>query len=157
MNHLLMQVLNGVAIVATAVVFGTDVFFALVGKKAAAKSKDASIADLTAHFHEVADARMPIIGITAIVTTLMQVILAGLKTTHGQLASVALVALLGHLAIYFTISKPVNNIMVDGIKFGRIVSNIRVLQQRWDKVIGLRALLLLLAMMGLILINYVKQ
>jgi hypothetical protein len=115
MNTVLMQVLNGAAIVATAVVFGTDVFFALVGKKAAAKSNDSSIADLTAHFHEVADARMPLIGITAIITTLTQVILAGWKTTHGQLASVALAALLAHLAIYFTISKPINNIMVEGV------------------------------------------
>jgi hypothetical protein len=157
MNTVLMQVLNGAAIVATAVVFGTDVFFALVGKKAAAKSKDSSIADLTAHFHEVADARMPLIGITAIITTLTQVILAGVQTTYGQLASVALAALLAHLAIYFTISKPINNIMVEGVKFGRIVDNIRQLQQRWDKVIALRALLLLIAILGLITINYLKQ
>ncbi|WP_175404134.1 hypothetical protein [Mucilaginibacter sp. PPCGB 2223] len=44
MNTLILHILNGVAIVATAVVFGTDVFFTLVGKKAAAKSQDASIA-----------------------------------------------------------------------------------------------------------------
>ena len=156
MNTVLMQVLNGAAIVATAVVFGADVFFALVGKKAAAKSKDASIADLTAHFHEVADARMPVIGITAIVTTLLQIVFAGVTTLQGQLAVVALAALLIHLAIYFTISKPVNEVMVEGIKFGRIVSNIRQLQQRWDRVIVLRALLLLVAITGLMMINYIK-
>jgi DMSO/TMAO reductase YedYZ heme-binding membrane subunit len=156
MYILLMHLLNGVAILATAVVFGTDVFFALVGKKAAAKSKDSSIADLMAHFHEVADARMPFIGITAIVATLLQVIIAGLQTIRGQLAIGALIALLIHLSIYFIISKPVNNVMVEGIKFGRLVSNIRQLQQRWDKVIALRALLLLTAMAGLLMINYAK-
>jgi hypothetical protein len=156
MNPLILHTLNGVAIVATAVVFGTDVFFALVGKKAAAKSKDASIADLTAHFHEVADARMPFIGITAIVTTLLQVVLNGIQTTQGQLASVSLAALLIHLAIYFTISKPVNIVMVEGVKFGRIVSSIRALQRRWDQVIDLRAVLLLIAITGLILINYIN-
>ena len=156
MNTVLIQVLNGASIVATAVVFGPDAFFALVVKKAAAKSKDSSIADLTAHFHEVADVRMPFVGITAMLTTLMQVVAVGVQTIHGQVAVVALAALLAHLAIYFTISKPVNNIMVEGLKFGRIVNNIRQLQQRWDKVIALRALLLTVAILGLIIINYLK-
>jgi hypothetical protein len=150
-----MQILNGTAIVATAVVFGTDVFFALVGKKAAAKSKDTSIADLMGNFHETADARMPVIGITAMVTTLLQVAFAGLYNIHGKLALIALAALLLHLIIYFIVSKPVNNTMVEGVKFGRIVSNIRQLQERWDKVIDLRAILLLIAMIALIMFNYV--
>jgi hypothetical protein len=154
MNTVLLHILNGIAIVATAVVFGTDVFFALVGKKAIAKSKDSSVADLMGHFHEVADARMPIIGVTAVVTTLLQVIFAGVQTISGQLAIVALAALLVHLFIYFTIAKPVNNILVEGVKFGRLVNNVRQLQQRWDKVINLRAALLLIAITSLVLVNY---
>ena len=154
MSTLLMHILNGVAIVATAVVFGTDVFFALVGKKAAAKSKDGSIADLMGHFHEVADARMPFFGAAAILASLLQLIIAGLHNTQGQLACLALLALLVHLIVYLTVAKPVNNIMVDAIKFGRLVNNIRELQLRWDKVISLRALLLLLAITSLVVINY---
>lgn len=68
MNTVLLPILNGIAIVTTAIVFGTDVFFALVGKKAATKSNELSIADVMGHFHEVADARMPVIGVTALVT-----------------------------------------------------------------------------------------
>lgn len=154
MNNALIHLLNGTAIIATAVVFGTDVFFALVGKKAAAKSKDPSLADLMGHFHEIADARMPVIGITAIVTTLLQVILNDIYTLQGQLAAVSLAALLVHLGIYFAVSKPINNIMVQGVRFGRIIANIRQLQQRWDKVINLRAVLLLVAITALIMINY---
>ncbi|MBE9463706.1 DUF1772 domain-containing protein [Dyadobacter subterraneus] len=154
MNNALIHLLNGTSIVATAVVFGTDVFFALVGKKAAAKSKDPSLADLMGHFHEVADARMPVIGITAIVTTLLQVILHDIYTLNGQLAAVSFTALLVHLGIYFAVSKPINNIMVQGVRFGRIIANIRQLQQRWDKVINLRAALLLVAITALIMINY---
>ena len=41
MNNLLFPILNGIAIIATAVVFGTDVFFAVVDRKAADKSRDA--------------------------------------------------------------------------------------------------------------------
>ena len=155
MNSVLIHMLNGTSIVATSVVFGTDVFFALVGKKAASKSNDSSVIDLMGHFHEVADARMPIIGITAIVTTLVQIIFSGLQAITGELAMVSLAALLIHLAIYFIVSKPVNNIMVEGVKYGRIVNNVRELQQRWDKVINLRSVLLLVAMTGLIMINYV--
>lgn len=155
MKTVLFHILNGTAIVATAVVFGTDVFFALIGKKAAAKSKESSIADVMGHFHEVADARMPVIGVTAVVTTLLQLIFAGIGTISGQLAIVSLAALLVHLFIYLTISKPVNNIMVEGVKFGRLVDNVRQLQQRWDRVINLRAALLLIAITGLILINYI--
>ena len=154
MNTVLLHILNGIAIVATAVVFGTDVFFALVGKKAAAISKESSVADLMGRFHEVADARMPAIGVTAIVTTLLQIILSGVQTFTEQLAIVPLAALLIHLFIYFTISKPINNIMVEGVKFGRLVDNTRQLQQRWDKVIDLRAALLLIAIISLVLINY---
>lgn len=154
MNSLVLHILNGIAIVATAVVFGTDAFFALVGKKAATKSKDTSIADVMGHFHEVADVRMPVIGATAILTTLLQVIIAGLHTIQAQLAALSLMALLIHLTIYLTVAKPVNNIMVDVVKFGRLVNNIRELQQRWDKVIGLRAALLFIAITGLILLNY---
>ena len=154
MYMILLHVLNGLAIIATAIIFGTDVFFALVGKKAAAKSKDSSIADLTAHFHEVADARMPLIGVTAILTTLLQLIIAGLHSVSGQLPVVALAALLIHLFIYFTVSKPINKVMVEGVKFGRLVSNTRELQQRWDRVIGLRAVLLFVALLCLVLINY---
>ena len=154
MNTVLLPVLNAIAVVTTAIVFGTDVFFALVGKKAVAKSNESSIADVMGHFHQVADTRMPVIGVTALATTLLQVIVAGVQTTPGQLALVALTALLAHLFIYLTISKPVNDILAEGVKFGRLIENTRQLQQRWDKVINLRAALLLVAITSLVVTNY---
>ncbi|WPV01473.1 hypothetical protein SNE26_06775 [Mucilaginibacter sp. cycad4] len=153
MITLIMHILNGTAIVATAVVFGTDVFFALVGKKAAAKSKDASIADVMGHLHEVADARMPVIGATATFSTLLQVIIFGFANIQGQLAAFSLMALLAHLTVYLRVARPINNVMTEGVKFGRMVNNIRELQQRWDRVIGLRAALLFIAITGLIMIT----
>lgn len=156
MYSVLFSILNGVAIVTTAIVFGTDVFFALVGKKAAAQSKESSIADLMGHFHQVADARMPVIGVTAIATTLLQGIVAGLQTLSGQLALVALAALLVHLLIYVTISKPVNDLLVEAVKDGKILDTTRQLQQRWDSVINLRAALLWIALTSLVVINYLR-
>lgn len=150
MQMLSIHILNGLAIVATAVVFGTDVFFALIGKKALANSKDSSMGDVIGHIHAVADIRMPVFGVTAVVSTLLQVLLSGFQV----LPLISLLALLLHLLIYLRISKPINAIMVEGVKFGRLISNIRELQQRWDRVISLRAILLFVAMLGLILGNY---
>ncbi len=153
MSTLAFYILNGTAIVATAVVFGTDVFFALIAKKALAKSKDTSVGDIMGRLHEVADVRMPIIGFTAIISTLLQVIVAGFHSVQGQLALLSLSALLTHLVIYLAFAKPVNNILVEAVKSGRLADNARDLQRRWDRVINLRAALLLIAIICLIMIK----
>lgn len=43
------QILLTIAILTTGIIYGTDVFFAVVGKKASRMSKDSSIADLLGH------------------------------------------------------------------------------------------------------------
>ncbi len=151
---LIFHALNGVAIICTAVVFGTDVFFALIGKESAIRSKESSIADIFGHFHELADVRMPFFGATALLTTLAQVIFYGIHSIPGKLSIAALFGMVSQLLIYILISKPVNVIMVDSVKYGRVLNNIRELQERWDKVILWRAVSLLVAIICLILINY---
>jgi len=151
---MVLQALNGIAIICTAVVFGTDVFFALIGKKSVLKSKESSIADVFGHFHEVADKRMPFFGVTAILTTIAQVIIYGIHSISGKLAMAALLGMISQLLIYIFISKPVNDTMVDSVKYGRVLNNVRELQERWDKVIIWRALSLLLSMVCLVIINY---
>ncbi len=160
MNHnliLVLHSLNGIAIICTAVVFGTDVFFALIGKKSAIKSKESSIADVFGHFHELADVRMPFFGATAILTTLAQFIFYGIHSIPGKLSMAALLGMVSQLLIYILISKPVNVTMVDSVRYGRVLNNVRELQERWDKVILWRAISLLLAIVCLTMINYVGQ
>ncbi|WP_083228035.1 hypothetical protein [Mucilaginibacter sp. PPCGB 2223] len=70
------------------------------------------------------------------------------------MALISLVALLAHLTVYLTIAKPINKLMTEGVKFGRLIANIRELQQRWDSMIWLRAALLFIAMAALIIVNY---
>jgi hypothetical protein len=157
MNHSFISILhflNGTGIICTAIVFGTDTFFAIIGKDAAAKSKESSIADVFGHFHELADRRMPLFGVTAILTTIAQIILYGIHSTAGILAMIALLGMLSQLFIYIMIAKPINTIMVDSVKYGRVLNNVRALQERWDKVILWRAVSLLTAMICLIMINY---
>ena len=160
MNHYLILVLhflNGIAIICTAVVFGTDVFFAVIGKKSVMKSKETSIADVFGHFHEIADTRMPFFGASAILATILQIVLYGIHSIPGILSAVAFAGMMSQLLIYIFISKPINVTMVESVKYGRVLNNVRVLQERWDKVILWRALSLLLAIICLVMINYTGQ
>ncbi len=160
MNHsliLILHFLNGIAIICTAVVFGTDVFFALIGKKSVINSKESSVADVFGHFHEIADKRMPFFGVTALLATVLQIVLYGIHSVSGILSAVALAGMISQLLIYMLISKPVNVTMVDSVKYGRVLNNVRELQERWDKVTIWRALSLLLAIVCLVMINYMGQ
>ncbi|TDW96730.1 DUF1772 domain-containing protein [Dinghuibacter silviterrae] len=134
------------ALLSTGVVYGTDVFFAIAGKKAAAASRDASVADLLGHTHRVADKRMPFIGVTSLVTTLLYALTSGRLLWPG----VALVLLLGHLALYLSIAKPINARLTSAAVQGTTPTDTRALQVRWDGIIGYRAVLLTLAMLALI-------
>ena len=60
-----------IAILTTAVIYGTDMFHAVVVRKATALSKDTSIIDLIGHTHLIADQRMPAFGITSIISTVV--------------------------------------------------------------------------------------
>jgi hypothetical protein len=55
-TNILKLVVDGLACVAVlsiCVVYGTDAFFALIGRKALAHSSEAAIADVIGHVHEV--------------------------------------------------------------------------------------------------------
>lgn len=146
-NHLSLAI----ALLSTGVVYGTDVFFAIVFKKAAAKSKDESIADLVSHTHLIADKRMPFIGAASILSTGLFTAFNVTMHLSGQLTAIALFCLLVHLILYLKIAKPINSRMSAAVVRGTVLSDIRLLQQQWDRIIGYRASLLTIAMMGLII------
>jgi len=144
------HVLLTIAILATGVIYGTDMFHALVVRKATALSKDQSIADLIGHTHLIADQRMPAIGITSIICTVICIILNFKTTCTAGLLAGALVMLLFHLYLYMTIAKPVNKEMSDAAVKNIVPDNIRALQNRWESVINYRAAFLTAAMLLLI-------
>jgi hypothetical protein len=59
-----------VAVLGTGVVYGVDVFFAVIGRRALAGSSDATIAEVMGRLHQVADARMPIFGVIGLLATI---------------------------------------------------------------------------------------
>ncbi|NJL38271.1 MAG: DUF1772 domain-containing protein [Leptolyngbyaceae cyanobacterium RM2_2_4] len=139
---------NGLLILAIAsvgVVYGVDVFFAVIGRRALAHSSDAAIAEVMGRFHEVADARMPVFGVSGVLATIAFAILVGWGTVPSWLSLVALAGLLIQLGLYLVIAKPINTKMTEAIQKGQILAEIRDLQNRWDSVIIARALVMTLA------------
>jgi hypothetical protein len=136
-----------IAILTTGVIYGTDMFHALVVRKATGLSRDSSIADLIGHTHLIADKRMPLIGITSVVCTALCIILNISNTYTACLSAAALLMLLAHLYLYITIAKPVNKEMTDVAIKNMVPVNIRALQNRWESVINYRAALLTTAML----------
>jgi hypothetical protein len=141
------QALLVIAILTAGVIYGTDMFHALVVRKAITLSKDGSIADLIGHTHLIADKRMPAIGIASVVSTALCFILNFKNAYTMCLLGAALLMLLAHLYLYMTIAKPVNKEMSDAAVSNIVPANIRALQSRWESVINYRAAFLTAAML----------
>ncbi|HEY4051629.1 MAG TPA: hypothetical protein VGM27_32630, partial [Acidobacteriaceae bacterium] len=75
MNHW-MWVLSLVGILSTAVVFGTDMFFLTIGRSALRMASPSAGTEIMGFFHMLADARMPIWGVLAILSNLLLVVLS---------------------------------------------------------------------------------
>lgn len=150
-NQLINEILLIVAVLTTGIIYGTDGFHVIAGKKATSLSKDASIADLLGHTHLIADKRMPLVGITSIVSTAIFIFINLTNLTLAIFSGLALIMLLAHLALYLTVAKPVNAQMSTAAVSNLVPVNIRDLQNRWDSVIAYRAAFLTIAMLGLLI------
>ena len=151
MNNLLIdQILLTVSVLSAGIVYGTDGFHAIAGKKALSLSKDSSIADVVGHTHHVADRRMPIIGLTSIISTALLVLINRTNSSLVFFSGAALAMLLVHLALYLIIAKPVNAQMSAAAVSNTVPANIRQLQKRWDSAIFYRTAFLTLAMLFLL-------
>lgn len=141
-----MQSVTVATALAVAVVLGTDVFFTVVGRTALARVTNASVLEVMAHLHAVADRRMPAFGVSGIVG-------AGLLVALGPSragAAAALVAQLAWLGLYLTIAKPINAQLIAAQATGAS-ADVRDLQTRWESILVPRSLLLGIALTALML------
>ncbi|MEV0276746.1 DUF1772 domain-containing protein [Streptomyces sp. NPDC050610] len=133
----------------TAVIYGTDLFCALVVRPAAGGAADASIADLIGRIHEYGDRRLPVPGMASIIAAALAVALSdGTLSRIG--ATTALIALLAWLAVYLRISAPINKKLRAAAASNTVPTDTKELQQRWDGVIWLRTALQTIALAGLL-------
>jgi hypothetical protein len=140
-----------VAIATAAVIYGTDIFSALVLRPAAVAATDASVADLIGRIHEYGDRRLPVPGVASLVAAALAT--AASDTTAARAAgATALAALLAWLAIYLRVSAPINRQLRAAAAARMVPPHTRSLQQRWDSVIWVRAGLQAIVLAGLLII-----
>jgi hypothetical protein len=147
----LIEILAGLAILANAVIYGTDVFGAIVLRPAIAAVDDRTLTQLMGQIHRVADRRFAAIGVGGMVAAITMTALAA-ATGHGVSAltgAVATVALISFLVIYQQVSQPVNAALTAAALVDRVPGDVRQLQARWDSVINARVALQTLALVAL--------
>ena len=132
------EVLVLLGLLGAGVVYGTDVFFAVVGRPALEEVGEASVAEVMGRLHCYGDAHMPLFGIPGLVSTAGLVFTAGLGSAASGWALLALVGLLTQLGAYLFVAKPVNAMLATVA--AATPTDARGLQRRWDSVIVLRAL-----------------
>jgi Domain of unknown function (DUF1772) len=140
-----------VAVLGAAVVYGTDVFCAIVQRPALAHIDDRALVAVMGNVHRYGDRRMPVPGALGIVAA---AVCGALAAMSGQwiaagAATTAVALLLIWLAVYLSVSAPINRRLAAASTAGEVPSNARVLQRDWDRVIAARAILQGLAVAAL--------
>jgi hypothetical protein len=147
----LIEILASLAILGNAVIYGTDVFGAIILRPAIAAVDDRTLTQLLGHIHRIADRRFPAIGAAGLIAAMATAALAG-ASGHGvsaAAAALATLALITFLAIYNRVSKPVNTALTAAALADRVPGDARQLQARWDSVINARVALQTLALAAL--------
>jgi hypothetical protein len=133
-----------IGILATAVVWGTDVFFLAVGRIALRSASSSAATEVMGFMHLYADARMPIFGAAAILSNLLLVVFSA--GNQRWLYGASLLALIVFLGVYNALSRPINRLQTEAAKTGRTLANARQLQASWDRSLLLRVPLLFIAL-----------
>jgi hypothetical protein len=151
MEFPLTQAVAIVALLGTALVFGTDAFSALVLKPALARVDDAVLAVAMGNVHRFGDRRMPVPGVIGLVASAVAGVLfaVGGHTPTMILAGTATLLWIVWLLLYVRISAPINRRLTAAADEHETPADARALQHGWDSIIWLRATLLGLVVLAL--------
>ena len=132
-----------IAVLGTAVVFGTDVFCALVQRPALALVDDGALVAVMGYVHRYGDRRMPFPGVIGMIGAAASAALAAVagRWAMAAIAATALALLLVWLMLYLKVSAPINRQLTAAAQARSVPANARVLQANWDRVINARAAL----------------
>lgn len=139
-----------IAVLCTAVIFGTDMLGALVMRPTYAEIDDRGMVQVVGRSHRYGNQRMPIAGIGSVVAAAATIV-AGLITGNlgaGIAAAAGLVLLLVWLVLFNRISLPINKVFIAAVERDEVPADARALQVRWDSIITLRATLQGLALLA---------
>ena len=140
-----------IAVLSTGVIYGTDVFCALVQRPALARVDDATLTAVMGNVHRVGDRRLPSPGVLGILGAAAASLFAALaaRPVASASAGCALALLLVWLLVYLRISAPINRELTAAADRHDTPANARALQRDWDRVIVPRAILQGLATVAL--------
>lgn len=145
------QIIAAIAVLANAVVYGTDVCGAVIMRSVYRKLDDATVTVSAGWGHYYGDKRMPIVGVSGIVTAALTLLIALLAGQLGAAvaAGITVAALLTWLALYVRIAKPINTQQTAAALTGVIPPDARALQDKWDSILKYRVPLQFIAIAGL--------
>jgi hypothetical protein len=140
-----------IAVLGTAVVYGTDVFCAIVLRPALALVDDRALVAVTGSVHRYGDRRMPVPGVLGVLATATTAVLATVAAHWAQAitAGAALILLLVWLVLYTQVSAPINRQLTAAADAAQLLPNGRALQAKWDSIISVRSMLQGLALVAL--------
>jgi Domain of unknown function (DUF1772) len=132
-----------IALLGTAVIYGTDVFCALVLRPALAAIDDRALVAVMGNVHRYGDRRLPAPGVIGIAAASVGAVLAAAagRWPESISAATALALLLVWLVVYLRISAPINRQLSAAATAGDTPVNARALQRNWDRIINARAIL----------------
>jgi hypothetical protein len=132
-----------VAVLGTGVVYGTDVFCAMVQRPALARVDDRALLAVMGNVHRYGDRRMPGPGVLGLVAAAISAVFAAAsgRWTQAIAAGVAVGLLLVWLLVYLRVSAPINRRLIAAADQPVPSTDARALQHNWDRVITARAAL----------------
>ena len=140
---LLAQLAAVIAVLSTGVIYGTDVFCALVQRPALTRVDDAALTTVMGNVHRFGDKRLPAPGILGILGAAVASVVAALggRPIAAAAAGAAVAILLVWLTLYLRVSAPINRALTAASDNHQTPANARALQRNWDRVIVPRAIL----------------
>ena len=145
------QVFIVISVLAGGIIYGTDVFSAIVLRPALTLVDDQTLVSAMGRVHDFGDRRLRVPGVAGIGTAVAGTAVAAWAGHLGAAiaGTIAVAALASWLIIYGRISAPVNARLTAASQRGELPPDARLLQQRWDSVITARSGLQMLAILAL--------
>jgi Domain of unknown function (DUF1772) len=140
-----------IAVLSTGVVYGTDVFCAVVQRPALARVDDAALTAVMGNMHRFGDRRLPVPGIVGVIASAAATVLAALagRPVAAATAGAALALLAAWVLLYLRVSAPINRALTAAADNHQTPANARALRRDWDSIILPRAVLQGLAIAAL--------
>jgi len=145
------QVLIVMSVLACGIIYGTDVFSAIVLRPALALVDDRTLVSAMGRVHDFGDRRLRVPGVAGIGSAIAGTAVVAWAGHLGATiaGTIAVLALASWLIIYARISAPINSRLTAASQREEIPSDARLLQQRWDRVITPRSGLQMVAILAL--------